>query len=73
MRPKQWVKNLLVFAVPLAAGKVTDLEVMTDAAVAFIVFTLAASAVYLVNDVRDVEKDRLHPVKSKRPIASGTV
>lgn len=73
MRPKQWVKNLLVFAVPLAAGKVADLEVMTDAFIAFVVFTLASSAVYLVNDVRDVEKDRLHPMKSKRPIASGSL
>ena len=73
MRPKQWVKNLLVFAVPLAAGKVVDAEVMTAAVVAFIVLTLAAAAVYLVNDVRDAEKDRLHPTKSMRPIAAGKV
>jgi decaprenyl-phosphate phosphoribosyltransferase len=59
--------------VPLAAGKVPDLGVMTDAFVAFVAFTLAASAVYIVNDVRDVEKDRLHPTKSTRPIAAGTV
>lgn len=73
MRPKQWIKNLLVFAVPLAAGKVADPEVMWAAAMAFGVLTLAAAAVYLVNDVRDVEKDRLHPTKSSRPIASGKV
>lgn len=73
MRPKQWVKNLLVFAVPLAAGKVADAEVMTAAVLAFVVLTLAAAAVYLVNDVRDAEKDRLHPTKSARPIAAGKV
>lgn len=73
MRPKQWIKNLLVFAVPLAAGEVSNAEVMAAAAMAFVVLTLAAAAVYLVNDVRDVEKDRLHPTKSTRPIAAGTV
>lgn len=73
MRPKQWVKNLLVFAVPLAAGKVADREVMSAALVAFAVLTLASAAVYLVNDVRDVEMDRLHPTKSMRPIAAGKV
>lgn len=73
MRPKQWLKNLLVFAVPLAAGKIVDLEVMTDAFIAFVVFTLSASAVYLVNDVLDAEKDRLHPMKSMRPIAAGKI
>lgn len=73
MRPKQWIKNLLVFAVPLAAGKVADREVMTAAAMAFGVFTLAAAGVYLVNDVRDAEKDRLHPTKSQRPVAKGKV
>ena len=71
MRPKQWVKNLLVFAVPLAAGKVADAEVTTAAVMAFVVLTLAATAVYLVNDVRDADHDRLHPTKSLRPIAAG--
>lgn len=73
MRPKQWIKNLLVFAVPLAAGKVGDTEVMAAAAMAFGVLTLAAAAVYLVNDVRDAERDRLHPTKSARPIAAGKI
>lgn len=73
MRPKQWIKNLLVFAVPLAAGKFADAEVMVAAVMAFVVLTLAAAAVYLVNDVRDAEKDRLHPTKSARPIAAGKV
>lgn len=73
MRPKQWIKNLLVFAVPLAAGKVLEQEVLGAAVVAFVTLTLASSAVYLVNDVRDIEKDRRHPIKSHRPIAAGRV
>ncbi len=73
MRPKQWIKNMLVFAVPLAAGKVADGEVMAAAAMAFGVLTFAAAAVYLVNDVRDAEMDRLHPTKSRRPVAAGKV
>lgn len=73
MRPRQWVKNLLVYAVPLAAGKVNDRSTMLSATLAFVVFTFAASAVYLINDVRDVKKDRLHPTKSLRPIATGSL
>lgn len=73
MRPKQWIKNLLVFAVPLAAGKILDLQVMKAVVVAFIALVFASSAVYLVNDVRDIEKDQRHPIKSLRPIAAGKV
>lgn len=77
MRPRQWVKNVIVLAAPLAAlgGPVRYdyAEVLTKAGVAFVVFSLAASAVYLVNDVRDVEADREHPTKRFRPIAAGIV
>lgn len=77
MRPRQWVKNVIVLAAPLAAlgGPVRYdyAEVLTQAGVAFVVFSLAASAVYLVNDVRDVEADREHPTKRFRPIAAGIV
>lgn len=71
MRPRQWVKNLLVYAVPLAAGKLANRDNMTDATIAFVCFCAAASATYLVNDVIDVEQDRAHPTKRFRPIASG--
>jgi len=70
-RPRQWVKNLLVLAAPLAAGSLTDLHVAVATAVAVVAFCLASAAVYLVNDVADVEADRLHPTKRFRPIAAG--
>jgi len=73
LRPRQWVKNLLVYAVPLAAGKLADRDVFVDTTVAFVCFCAVASATYLVNDVRDVESDRAHPRKRFRPIAAGEV
>ncbi len=77
VRPRQWVKNLLVLAAPLFAfgGNVEYdyREVLTKAAIAFVVFSLAASSIYLVNDSRDVEADRQHPTKRFRPIAAGVV
>jgi decaprenyl-phosphate phosphoribosyltransferase len=71
VRPRQWVKNTLVFGAPLAAGRLLEAHVLLGAAVAFVVFCAAASAIYLVNDVRDVEHDRVHPEKRHRPIAAG--
>lgn len=77
IRPKQWVKNLLVLAAPLAALSSGDsydyAELLAKVFVAFVVFCLAASAVYLVNDVLDVDADRAHPTKRFRPIAAGVV
>lgn len=73
LRPRQWVKNVLVLAAPLAAGDIFDADVMRPTAVAFVLFCLAASAVYLVNDTIDVEEDRRHPRKRFRPIAAGIV
>ncbi len=70
-RPKQWSKNLLVLAAPLAAGKVLDPEVAVASALAFVAFCLMSSAVYHLNDVADVEADRLHPRKRFRPVAAG--
>ncbi|MFD3748569.1 decaprenyl-phosphate phosphoribosyltransferase [Nocardia sp. NPDC058633] len=72
-RPRQWIKNSLVLAAPLAAGSVTDLDVLAHVGVAFVVFCMAASGVYLVNDALDVEADRAHPTKRLRPIAAGIV
>ncbi len=73
MRPRQWVKNLLVLAVPLAGGTLFHPTVLVACLVAFVAFTMAASAIYLLNDVRDAAADRQHPTKSSRPIADGTV
>ncbi|GBE64113.1 decaprenyl-phosphate phosphoribosyltransferase [Mycobacterium sp. MFM001] len=77
IRPRQWVKNILVLAAPLAAWG-TDVrydyvDVLGKEAVAFLVFCLAASSIYLINDVRDAEADREHPTKRYRPIAAGVV
>jgi decaprenyl-phosphate phosphoribosyltransferase len=72
-RPRQWVKNVLVLAAPLASADLTQIGVLTKAAVAFFAFCLAASAVYLLNDAIDVAEDRAHPVKCNRPIAAGRV
>lgn len=73
VRPRQWVKNVLVLAAPLAAGNITEVDVLWRAAVAFVAFCLAASCIYLINDARDVESDRNHPTKRFRPIAAGVV
>lgn len=77
VRPRQWVKNLLVLAAPLAAlGVDVQLDfahVLRNVGIAFVAFSLAASSIYLVNDARDVEADRAHPTKRFRPIAAGVV
>ena len=71
MRPRQWAKNLLVLAAPLAAGQLLEPDVATATAAALVAFCLASSAVYAVNDVADVEADRIHPRKRFRPVAAG--
>lgn len=77
IRPRQWVKNLLVFAAPLAAlgGDVhyDYRDVLYRVSIAFAVFCMAASSIYLINDARDVEADRAHPTKRYRPIAAGVL
>ena len=70
-RPKQWIKNLLVFAVPLASGDLGNSNTVFKSLLAFIAFTALSAATYLINDIRDVAQDRLHPKKKNRPIASG--
>ena len=72
-RPKQWVKNLLVFAAPGAAGVLGHGTSFVKTVVAFVAFSLAASGTYAWNDARDVEADRRHPKKCNRPVASGAV
>lgn len=73
MRPRQWLKNSLVFAAPLAAGSVFEPSVLWPTLGAFAAFCLISSATYLINDVRDIESDRGHPTKCHRPIASGAL
>jgi len=72
-RPHQWVKNLFVAAPLVFARRIDDIHAVLHAAIAVAGFCFISSAVYLINDVVDVEKDRAHPLKRLRPIASGAL
>lgn len=74
LRPRQWVKNIFVFAPLVFAGAFKDTAAIGQALLAFGLFCVASSAAYVLNDLRDIERDRCHPVKSQtRPLASGAV
>jgi 4-hydroxybenzoate polyprenyltransferase len=74
MRPRQWVKNAFVFAPLIFAGEFLQLESIEKVALAAMIFCLASSATYILNDLSDIERDRRHPTKSEsRPLASGLV
>lgn len=73
LRPTHWVKNGFVLAPLVFAQKLGDLEALTRSGLAFLAFCAAASAIYLFNDLNDREDDRHHPVKCRRPIASGAL
>ncbi len=73
MRPRQWVKNLALFVGIVFAQRLLSLPVFERAVIAFVAFCLASSIIYLLNDLLDLENDRQHPVKSKRPLASGAL
>ena len=73
LRPRQWLKNLLVFAAPAAAGILDDPAQVRRAGIVFLGLCAVSSALYLINDIGDVDADRLHPVKRSRPIASGAL
>lgn len=73
LRPRQWTKNLLLFAGIIFAAKLGDLSRWVEAFAAFAAYCAASSASYLVNDIRDAPHDRQHPVKRARPIARGEV
>ena len=71
MRPKQWSKNVFVFTGVVFAQKLFEPEAIAKSVLAFVLFCLASSAVYLANDVIDIERDRAHPEKRNRPLAAG--
>lgn len=71
LRPRQWLKNVLVFSAPLAAGSLLQPGVALRSALAFVAFCLASSCIYLINDIRDIAEDRQHPKKRMRPIPAG--
>lgn len=73
LRPQQWSKNIFVFLPLFFDKKLTDLHIVAMTVVSALVFSLAASSVYCLNDIMDREADAMHPVKCKRPIASGLV
>jgi 4-hydroxybenzoate polyprenyltransferase len=73
MRPQQWTKNGLVFAALVFDRKFTDFSTVMVSILAAICFCAASSTIYLINDVRDIERDQLHPRKRYRPIASGRI
>jgi len=73
MRPHHWLKNGLVFVPILLNHEVFDPTALLHGVVAFVAFSLLASAIYLLNDIKDVEADRRHPTKCKRPLAAGEI
>jgi len=73
LRPKQWIKNLFVFAALVFSQHLFDWEYARLSLIAFVLFCATASSIYIVNDILDRERDRLHPRKKNRPIASGAI
>src|SRR4029078_12583051 len=73
IRPRQWIKNLAIFAGLIFSGQLDNPQAIVTSTEAFFLFSFATSAVYLLNDIFDIERDRLHPFKSKRPIAAGMI
>lgn len=73
LRVHQWIKNLFVFAPAFFANKIFNCGIMLSSMLAFFAFSFAASSIYIFNDIKDVDFDRLHPKKKFRPIASGEI
>ena len=73
MRPRQWTKNVFVFAGIFFDGRILNTPRLLGTIAAFVIFCLVSSAIYLINDLADIEKDRLHPAKRNRPLASGAL
>jgi len=74
LRPRQWIKNSFVISPLIFSGKFNQISEIYEAVMAAVAFSVASSAVYIVNDLTDIDRDRLHPSKSKtRPLAAGTI
>ena len=73
IRPKQYIKNIFILLPLFFAGQITNMELLVNALVAFVAFSLSASAVYILNDYKDIKEDRKHPKKKFRPLASGLI
>lgn len=73
IRPKQWIKNLFVFLPLFFGGNLLNVSSLIAAVITFVAFCFAASSIYCFNDLVDVEADRRHPVKCKRPVAAGLI
>ena len=73
LRVKHWIKNFIVLIPAFYGGVFTKNDIILKLTAGFAVFALCSSAIYVINDYCDIEKDRLHPVKCKRPLASGEV
>ena len=73
IRPKQYIKNIFILLPLFFAGQITNTELLVNALVAFVAFSLSASAVYILNDYKDIKEDRKHPKKKFRPLASGSI
>jgi 4-hydroxybenzoate polyprenyltransferase len=71
MRPRQWTKNLVVFAGLIFSQNIANAELVAKSVQAFIIFCLLSGVIYLINDIADIEKDRIHETKRKRPLPSG--
>ena len=73
MRPHQYIKNIFIFLPLFFALQITNIDLLTNAFIAFISFSLSASAIYALNDYHDIEEDKQHPKKKNRPLASGAI
>jgi len=73
IRPKQYIKNIFIFLPLFFVGQITNMELLANASVAFVAFSLSASAVYIFNDYEDIKDDRKHPKKKYRPLAAGLI
>ena len=73
LRPTHYVKNIFIFLPLFFSGQITLMEKSVSAIIAFVAFSLSASAIYIFNDLRDIKNDKMHPVKKLRPLASGLV
>lgn len=71
MRPKQWIKNVFVFAGLIFSHNLFDIQLLTKTIAGFSLFSLAASSIYILNDIKDIKHDKSHPEKHQRPLAAG--